>query len=60
MCRKLVKMDNMYDFYKRQIADFDRSLNDIDSLFEELANNDTLTNDEYSELFEIATNKFRI
>ena len=53
-------MDNIYNFYKHQIEDFDRSIDEVNALFEELANNDTLTNDEYSELFEIATNKFRI
>lgn len=53
-------MNKMFDFYKRQIADFDRNLDDVDSFFEELAENDNLTNTEYSDLFEIAVNKFRI
>ena len=53
-------MDKMFNFYKHQIEDFDRSINDIDSLFEELANNDILTNDEYSALYELAVNKFRM
>lgn len=50
----------MFDFYKRQIEDFNRTLNDTDALFEELANDDTLTNDEYASLYELAVNKFRI
>ena len=53
-------MDNMYNFYKHQIEDFDRSIDEVNALFEELANNDILTNDEYSALYELATNKFRI
>lgn len=50
----------MFDFYKRQIEDFDRNLNDVDALFEELANDKNLTNEEYSSLYESAINKFRI
>ena len=53
-------MSNMYNFYKRQIEDFNRSIYEVDSLFETLANDDTLTNDEYSALYELAVNKFRI
>ena len=53
-------MDNMYNFYKKQIEDFDRSIDEVDSLFDELANNDILTNDEYSALYELAMNKFRM
>lgn len=53
-------MNKMYNFYKRQIEDFDRTLNNTDALFEELANNTELSNDEYSELYELAVNKFRI
>ena len=53
-------MDNMYNFYKKQIEDFDRSIDEIDSLFEELANDDSLTNDEYASLYEIAVNNFRM
>ena len=53
-------MDNIYNFYKHQIEDFDRSIDEVNALFEELANNDILTNEEYSALYEIATNKFRI
>lgn len=53
-------MNNMYNFYKRQIEDFDRSIDEVNALFEELANNDILTNDEYSALYKLAVNKFRI
>lgn len=50
----------MFDFYKRQIEDFNRTLNDVDAFFEELANDGNLTNEEYSKLYEIAINKFRV
>ena len=40
--------------------DFNRTLNDMDALFETLANDETLTNDEYANLYEIAVNNFRI
>lgn len=40
--------------------DFNRTLNDTEALIEILANDETLTNDEYSNLYELATNNFRI
>lgn len=51
---------NIFTFYKNQIEHFNRSLDEVDSLFEELANNDSLTNDEYAELYELAVNTFRM
>ena len=49
----------MYDFYKRQIEDFNRSENELNNLIETLANDETLTNQEYSKLYEIALNKLK-
>lgn len=47
----------MFDFYKRQILDFERSEAELDTLFEEISNSDDITNEEYFALYEIAMRK---
>lgn len=50
----------MFDFYKRQILDFERSEAELDTLFEEISNSDDITNEEYFALYEIAMQKLQI
>lgn len=47
----------MFEFYRRQIEDFNRSEAELDALFEEIANSDDISNEEYFSLYEIAMQK---
>lgn len=49
----------MFDFYKRQILDFERSETELDALLEEISNSDDITNEEYFALYEIAVQKIQ-
>lgn len=49
----------MFDFYRRQIEDFERSESELDALFEEISNSDNITNEEYFALYEIAVQKMQ-
>lgn len=49
----------MFDFYKRQILDFERSEAELDALLEEISNSDDITNEEYFALYEIAMRKIK-
>lgn len=47
-------MNKEFDFYKRQITDFSRSISELNALIEDLANNDSLTDAEYEILYNLA------
>lgn len=49
----------MFEFYKRQIEDFNRSEVELNALIEDISNSDDITNEEYSKLYEMAINKLR-
>ena len=49
----------MFDFYRRQIEDFNRTEAELQAFFEEIANSDSITNAEYCKLFDIAMQKLK-
>lgn len=49
----------MFDFYKRQIEDFNRTEAELNAIMEEIANSDSLSNAEYTELYTIALRKIQ-
>ena len=49
----------MYDFYRRQIEDFNRTETELNTLIEEISNSDDITNEEYFALYEIAMQKLQ-
>ena len=52
-------MFSLFDFYRSQILDFERTEAEINAIIEEIANNDELTNGEYCTLYEIAVQKMQ-
>lgn len=48
----------MFEYYKARL-DLLTDIDSIDNELETIANDDSLTNDEYITLYEIAINKFR-
>ena len=50
---------NMFDFYKRQIEDFNRTEAELNALIETISNDDSLSNAEYTELYTIALRKIQ-
>lgn len=49
----------MFDFYKRQIEDFNRTEAELNALVETISNDDSLSNAEYTELYTIALRKIQ-
>ena len=49
----------MFDFYRRQIEDFNRTETELNALMEEIADCDSLSNEEYFKLYAIALQKFQ-
>ena len=49
----------MFEFYCRQIEDFDRTEAELNALLEEISNSDDITNEEYFALYEIAMLKLQ-
>lgn len=49
----------MFDFYRRQIEDFNRTEAELNALLEEISNSDDITNEEYFALYEIAMQKLQ-
>lgn len=47
----------MFEFYRRQIEDFNRSETELDALLEEISNSDDISNEEYFALYEIAVRR---
>lgn len=52
-------MFNTFDFYRRQIEDFNRSDAELISLIENLSDNDYLSNEEYGRLYDLALRKIK-
>lgn len=52
-------MFSLFDFYRRQIEDFNRTEADLDALLEEISNSDDISNEEYFSLYEIAVQKMQ-
>ena len=50
----------MFEFYRRQIEDFNRTEAELQAFFEEIANSDSITNSEYCKLFDIAMQKLKM
>ena len=49
----------MYDFYRRQIEDFNRTESELNALIEEIASSEGITNAEYYKLYNIAMQKLQ-
>lgn len=49
----------MFEFYRRQIEDFNRTEAELNALFEEISNSDDISNEEYFALYEIAMQKLQ-
>lgn len=49
----------MFEFYRRQIEDFNRTEAELNALLEEISNSDDISNEEYFALYEIAMQKLQ-
>lgn len=52
-------MFNTFEFYRRQIEDFNRSDAELINLIENLSDNDYLSNEEYGKLYDLALQKIK-
>ena len=52
-------MFNTFEFYRRQIEDFNRNDAELINLIENLSDNDYLSNEEYGRLYDLALQKIK-